>query len=46
YGMSGDAHHITAPCEDGEGAARCMVNALRNSQSALADVDYINAHGT
>lgn len=46
YGMSGDAHHITAPCEDGEGAARCMVNALRNAQAAASEVDYINAHGT
>ncbi len=46
YGMSGDAHHITAPCEDGEGAARCMVNALRNARTAASEVDYINAHGT
>jgi len=46
YGMSADAHHITAPCEDGEGAARCMVNALRNGGVNLDEVDYINAHGT
>jgi 3-oxoacyl-[acyl-carrier-protein] synthase II len=46
YGMSADAFHITAPCEDGDGAMRCMANALRNSGLAPADVDYINAHGT
>ena len=46
YGMSGDAHHITAPQESGDGAARCMANALRNAQLAKEDVDYINAHGT
>jgi len=46
YGMSADAHHITAPCEDGEGAARCMVNALKNAQLSPDAVDYINAHGT
>jgi 3-oxoacyl-[acyl-carrier-protein] synthase II len=46
YGMSADAHHITAPPEDGEGAARCMVNALRNARMAPDQVDYINAHGT
>ena len=46
YGMSGDAHHITAPCEDGEGASRCMVNALRNASANVDEVDYINAHGT
>lgn len=46
YGMSADAHHITAPCEDGEGASRCMVNTLRNGQINLDEVDYINAHGT
>ena len=44
--MSADAHHMTAPCEDGEGAARCMTNALRNSQLNLQDVQYLNAHGT
>jgi 3-oxoacyl-[acyl-carrier-protein] synthase II len=46
YGMSADAHHITAPCEDGEGAVRCMANALRNAGLNSAQVDYINAHGT
>ena len=46
YGMSADAHHITAPCEDGEGAVRCMVNALRNAGVNRDQVDYINAHGT
>jgi 3-oxoacyl-[acyl-carrier-protein] synthase II len=46
YGMSGDAHHITAPQESGEGAARCMANALRNGGLNKEDVDYINAHGT
>ena len=46
YGMSGDAHHITTPCEDGDGAARCMSNALRNAGLNVDQVDYINAHGT
>jgi len=46
YGMSADAHHITAPCEDGEGAIRCMANALRNAGLNHDQVDYINAHGT
>ncbi len=46
YGVSADAHHITAPCEDGEGAARGMMNAMRNAGVNPADVDYINAHGT
>jgi 3-oxoacyl-[acyl-carrier-protein] synthase II len=46
YGMSADAHHITAPCEDGEGAVRCMANALRNAGLNREEVDYINAHGT
>jgi 3-oxoacyl-[acyl-carrier-protein] synthase II len=46
YGMSADAHHITAPCEDGEGAARCMVNTMRNAKINPDAVDYINAHGT
>jgi 3-oxoacyl-[acyl-carrier-protein] synthase II len=46
FGMSADAHHMTAPCEDGEGAARCMTNALRNAQLNPQDVQYVNAHGT
>ncbi len=46
YGMSGDANHITAPCEDGEGASRCMINALRNASANVDEIDYINAHGT
>ena len=46
YGMSADAHHITAPCEDGDGAVRCMANALRNAGMNRDEVDYINAHGT
>lgn len=46
YGMSADANHITAPCEDGEGAARCMNNAVKNSRVDPNTVDYINAHGT
>ncbi len=46
YGMSADAHHMTAPCEDGDGARRCMVNALKDAQADPGVVDYINAHGT
>ncbi len=46
YGMSADAHHITAPCEDGDGAVRCMANAMRNGGINREQVDYINAHGT
>ena len=46
FGMSADAHHITAPCEDGEGAARCILNALRNSGINTDQVNYVNAHGT
>jgi len=46
FGMSGDAYHMTAPVESGEGAARCMVNAMRNAGVNPDQVDYINAHGT
>lgn len=46
FGMSGDAYHMTSPCESGEGAARCMNNALRNAGVDPDEVDYINAHGT
>jgi 3-oxoacyl-[acyl-carrier-protein] synthase II len=46
FGMSADAHHITAPCEDGEGAARCMSNALKNARVNIDEVHYLNAHGT
>src|SRR5438477_11940166 len=46
YGMSADAHHITAPPEDGAGAARSMAHALRNARLQPTDIDYINAHGT
>jgi 3-oxoacyl-[acyl-carrier-protein] synthase II len=46
FGMSGDAHHITAPPEDGDGARLAMVNALRDAQLNPEDVQYLNAHAT
>ena len=46
FGMSADAYHMTAPCEDGEGAARCMMHALRNAGINPDQIDYVNAHGT
>ena len=46
YGLSGDAHHITAPAEDGNGGFRAMSAALRNAGLEASDIDYINAHGT
>ncbi len=46
FGMSGDAHHMTAPPEDGEGASRCMNIAMRDAGINPDEIDYINAHGT
>ncbi|TAK38403.1 MAG: beta-ketoacyl-[acyl-carrier-protein] synthase II [Lysobacteraceae bacterium] len=46
FGMSGDAFHMTAPSESGEGAARCMRNALRDAEVNAEEIGYINAHGT
>ncbi len=46
FGMSGDAHHMTSPSPGGEGAARCMVNAMRNASINAEDVQHLNAHGT
>lgn len=46
FGMSADAYHMTAPLEDGDGARRCMVAALKNAEINAEQVDYVNAHGT
>jgi 3-oxoacyl-[acyl-carrier-protein] synthase II len=46
FGMSGDAYHMTSPSEGGEGAARCMRNAMRNAGINSSEIEYVNAHGT
>lgn len=46
FGMSGDAHHVTSPPEDGEGARKCMIAAMNDAGIDPSDIDYLNAHGT
>ena len=46
YGLSGDAHHITAPAENGDGGFRAMLSAIKDAGISATDLDYINAHGT
>jgi 3-oxoacyl-[acyl-carrier-protein] synthase II len=46
FGMSGDAYHMTSPPEDGSGAAASMINAIKDAQISVADIHYVNAHGT
>ncbi len=46
FGMSADAHHMTAPLDDGDGARRCMISAMRNAGVNADQINYVNAHGT